>query len=101
MDVWVIESDTWKEDQFIWGVAESIAAAVDFIKRQYGTPYVVQWQHPKKLHDEPECWALTGDFTGIEGYCGSGPQSYLLTKYSVEQKASVDGGKTGVEQSHT
>lgn len=85
MYVWAIEADDY--DSFVTDIADSVEAAVLAVKKPYIAPYLVKWDEPVK-HDE-ERWSLTGHFTGVKGYCGTGPQTWNFNRFEV---LTVGGG---------
>lgn len=79
-EVWLVEADDY--DSFVAGVYDSLQTAVAAIKKPYDAPYIVRWEEPEKTGDDE--FRLTGQFSRVDGYCGDGPTSWLITRWTVE-----------------
>lgn len=79
MIVWVVGSGAYEEWD-VCGVAESLEAAVEGIKAQYGPPYVVRWKDPQERYGD---WSLTGHFEGVRGYSSKHTASFDIRPYEL------------------
>ncbi len=82
-EVWVVETGEY-EQRHVWLVAESPEAAAAEIKRQYGSPYVVEWDELKADGDH---YALTGRFSAVPGYSTEHRGRFDMTRYPVARRA--------------
>lgn len=69
MKVYIIETGEYSQ-RGVWGVADSVEAAVEHIKAAYPAPYIVSWrelQHEVWGEGKYEEWRLVGDFSAVAG----------------------------------
>lgn len=78
--VYVIETGEY-EQRYIFGVADSIAAAVQHIKATYRAPYVVQWDEPSS--DSADFTFLVGHFDAVVGKSTKHTASFEITAESL------------------
>ena len=80
MTVWLIESGEY-EQRGVWGVADSVVSAVEFIKQKFPPPHQVSWDEPVQLDDDT--WRLTGAFGAVQYYSIEHENTFDITKYEV------------------
>lgn len=87
--VWLIESGEY-EQRGVFGVAESLEAAIAHVKTEFGPPYIVRWEQPKKS-DYPEfpMITLTGHFEAVPGYSTEHTADYDITECTVARLGHI------------
>lgn len=87
--VWVIESGEY-EDRSVDGVAASVEAAVRFIKKRFGDPYIVEWEPLKKCEEEE--FALIGHFEDVPNFSIKHRGIYNITRYELAEDPPPSSG---------
>jgi len=82
MNVYVIESGEYDE-KGVDGIAISPGAALDFLKKEYGKYYDVEWSEIKQIGTAPEKWVVTAVFKRVPPYLGPVTE-FTFTKWKVE-----------------
>ena len=92
--VWLIETGEYAQRD-VFGVASSLDAAVAYVKRAYGPPYVVEWEDVEQdeWQKEHNWWTLVGNFEGVQGYSTRHRGVYDISPWpvSVDAYAAASG----------
>lgn len=83
-EVWVIEHGEY-ENRGVFGVAETVTAAISHIKRSYGYPFVVRWGEVKC---EPNgSWSIQAYFEAVPGHSTTHKDTFEITCYQLATSA--------------
>lgn len=79
------------EDRMVWGVADSITAAVAHIKAAYPEPFVVGWDEPRTVGEGDATYTvLSGKFGAVPGYSTKHVAAFFIEPYEI-----IRGGSDG------
>lgn len=84
MNVWIIETGNY-EGRYIFGVAESVDAAVATIKAAFAAPYRVRWEEVVIGSEEAQ---LIGEFEQVPGFSTRHTGLFTMTCYQVNSDRS-------------
>lgn len=80
MTVWVIETGEY-EDGYVFGVAESLDAAVAYVRAQFGPPYQVSWS---EIQNNPGP-SIVGTFQQVPNYSTTHSVRFYFSEHPVER----------------
>ncbi|KKK99577.1 hypothetical protein LCGC14_2631360 [marine sediment metagenome] len=79
--VWIIETGDY-EERYVFGIAETLEAAVSFIKSVYPFPYLVEWSDPYIYNVKSV--TLYGYFSEVLKHSTSHYAEYYISEMEVQ-----------------